>query len=219
MIKAVLFDLDGTLLNRDASVQSFVEKQYERFMTHLTHTPKEVYIERFIALDNRGYVWKDKVYTQLTKELNISSITVEELLDDYVSKFRHHCIPFEGLREMLDELKNINIKLGIITNGFGQFQLENIKALGIENDFDVISISEWEDIKKPSLEIFERALKKLQVEPATSVFIGDHPMNDIEPSKQVGMISIWKKDVAWQDVKAHYIIEQLKEIPAIIRNI
>ena len=218
MIKAVLFDLDGTLLNRDASVQSFVENQYERFMTHLIHIPKEVYIERFIALDNRGYVWKDKVYTQLTKELNISSITVEELLDDYVSEFRHHCIPFEGLREMLDELKNLNIKLGIITNGFGQFQLENIKALGIENDFDVISISEWEDIKKPSLEIFERALKKLQVEPATSIFIGDHPTNDIEPSKQVGMISIWKKDVAWQDVKAHYIIEQLKEIPAIIRN-
>ena len=109
MIKAVLFDLDGTLLNRDASVQSFVEKQYERFMTHLTHIPKEVYIEQFIELDNRGYVWKDKVYTQLTKELNISSITVEELLDDYVSEFRHHCIPFEGLREMLDELKNLNI--------------------------------------------------------------------------------------------------------------
>ena len=51
----------------------------------------------------------------------------------------------------------------------------------------------------------------MQVEPVTSVFIGDHPMNDIEPSKQVGMISIWKKDVAWQDVKAHYIIEQLKK--------
>ena len=219
MIKAVLFDLDGTLLNRDASVRCFVENQYERFIKHLKHIPKEVYVEKFITLDNRGYVWKDKVYTQLTKELNISSVSVEELLHDYVCEFQQHCIPFEGLREMLDELKSLNVKLGIITNGFGQFQLDNIKALGIEQDFDVISISEWEGIKKPSLEIFERALKKLQVEPATSVFIGDHPMNDIEPSKQVGMISIWKKDVAWQDVKAHYIIDQLKEIPALIRYI
>ncbi|MGM9946017.1 MAG: HAD family hydrolase [Lysinibacillus sp.] len=219
MIKAVLFDLDGTLLNRDASVQCFIENQYERFIKHLKHIPKEVYVERFITLDNRGYVWKDKVYTQLTKELNISSVSVGELLDDYVSEFRQHCIPFEGLRELLDELKSLNLKLGIITNGFGQFQLDNIKALGIEKDFDVISISEWEGIKKPSLEIFERALKKLQVEPATSVFIGDHPMNDIEPPKKVGMISIWKKDVAWQDVKADYTIEHLKEIPAIIRDI
>ena len=219
MIKAVLFDLDGTLLNRDASVQCFVENQYERFIEHLKHIPKEVYVERFITLDNRGYVWKDKVYRQLAKELNISSVSVEELLNDYICEFRHHCIPFEGLREMLDELKSLNLKLGIITNGFGQFQLDNIRSLGIEKDFEVISISEWEGIKKPSLEIFERALNKLQVEPAASVFIGDHPMNDIEPPKILGMVSIWKRDVAWQDVKADYTIDKLKEIPAIIRDI
>ena len=118
MIKAVLFDLDGTLLNRDASVRSFVENQYERLFNHLKHIPKEIYIERFLTLENRGYVWKDTVYTQLKKELNISSLTVEELLNDYVCEFRQHCIPFEGLREMLDELKNLNVKLGIITNGY-----------------------------------------------------------------------------------------------------
>ena len=219
MIKSVLFDLDGTLLNRDASVQSFVENQYERLINHLKHIPKELYVERFITLDNRGYVWKDTVYTQLKKELNISSLTVEELLNDYVCEFRHHCIPFEGLREMLDDLKSLNLKLGIITNGYGQFQLDNIKALGIEKDFDTISISEWEGIKKPSLEIFERALKKLQVDPTESVYIGDHPLNDIEPANLLGMVSIWKRDVVWQDIKAHYIIEHLTEIPAIIRNI
>ena len=218
-MKAVLFDLDGTLLNRDASVRSFVENQYERLFNHLKHIPKEIYIERFLTLENRGYVWKDTVYTQLKKELNISSLTVEELLNDYVCEFRQHCIPFEGLREMLDELKNLNVKLGIITNGFGHFQLENIKALGIEKDFNSIIISEWEGIKKPNLEIFQRALKKLQVAPSTSVYIGDHPLNDIEPANLVGMVSIWKRDVAWQNIKAQFIIEQLIEIPAIIRNI
>lgn len=60
---------------------------------------------------------------------------------------------------MLDELKSFNLKLGIITNGYGQFQLENIKALGIEIDFDLISNSEWEGIKKPILKIFGRVLK------------------------------------------------------------
>ena len=219
MIKAVLFDLDGTLLNRDASVRSFVENQYERLFNHLKHIPKEIYIERFLTLENRGYVWKDTVYTQLKKELNISSLTVEELLNDYVCEFRQHCIPFEGLREMLDELKNLNVKLGIITNGFGHFQLENIKALGIEKDFNSIIISEWEGIKKPNLEIFQRALKKLQVAPSTSVYIGDHPLNDIEPANLVEMVSIWKRDVDWQNIKAQFIIEQLIEIPAIIRNI
>lgn len=45
MIKAVFFDLDGTLLNRDASVQFFIENQYERFINHLKHIAKEFYID------------------------------------------------------------------------------------------------------------------------------------------------------------------------------
>jgi len=60
MVKAALFDLDGTLLNRDASVQRFIENQYERLHKSLHHIPKQQYTSRFIELDCRGYVWKDK---------------------------------------------------------------------------------------------------------------------------------------------------------------
>lgn len=62
MIKAVIFDLDGTLLNRDESVKKFIDNQYERLNKRVNHIPKDEYITRFIELDNRGYVWKDKVY-------------------------------------------------------------------------------------------------------------------------------------------------------------
>lgn len=43
MIKAVLFDLDGTLLNRDASLLNFVEDQYDGLDDFLGHIPKEEY--------------------------------------------------------------------------------------------------------------------------------------------------------------------------------
>jgi putative hydrolase of the HAD superfamily len=39
MIKAVIFDLDGTLLNREASVRKFVGKQYDRFNNEFSHIP------------------------------------------------------------------------------------------------------------------------------------------------------------------------------------
>lgn len=48
MIRAVLFDLDNTLLNRDASVKKFIELQYERLQKYIEHIPKEKYITRFI---------------------------------------------------------------------------------------------------------------------------------------------------------------------------
>ena len=74
LIKAVLFDFDLTLLDRDASVRKFVATQYERFHFCLSHIPKEKYVSRFVELDERGYVWKDKVYQRLTDEFNINCI-------------------------------------------------------------------------------------------------------------------------------------------------
>ncbi|MFP3813779.1 HAD hydrolase-like protein, partial [Bacillus sp. SIMBA_005] len=81
----------------------------------LSHISKEQYISRFIELDNRGYVWKDKVYQQLIDEFNISSVTCEELLQDYLKEFKNHCVGFPHIHEMLEELKNNKIALGMIT--------------------------------------------------------------------------------------------------------
>jgi len=217
MIKAVLFDLDGTLLNRDESLKCFINNQYERLKKWVGHIPKDQYMKRFIELDNRGYVWKDKVYQQLTKEFHITNLTWRELLDDYRGEFRYNCVPFDQVIQTLDELKSSGIRLGMITNGYGQFQMENIKALGIESYLDVILISEWEGIKKPDPDIFKKDLNRLHVLPEQSVFVGDHPINDVQAAKSLGMTGVWKKDPQWEKVVADYTISDLKELPFCIK--
>ncbi len=212
IIKAVIFDLDGTLLNRDASVQRFVRNQYDRLIDCLSHIPKEEYISRFIELDNKGYVWKDKVYQQLTEEFHIHHLTWEALLRDYIEQFHHSCVPFPNLLETLTKLKSKSMKLGIITNGLGQFQLDNIQALEIENFFDIILVSEWEGIKKPDPEIFHKALLELSVTSSEAIYVGDHPFNDVKGAKDVGMISVWKRDSSWECGDADFIIDDLSEI-------
>lgn len=192
MIKAALFDLDGTLLNRDASVASFIAEQYERLRPSLGHIPKALYKERFTELDQRGYVWKDKVYAQLIQEFQIERVAMEFLLEDYVANFRFHCVPFDGLESMLESLKAQGLKLGIISNGKHQFQMGNIDALGITHYMDAILISESEKLRKPDPEIFCRALGRLGVDAAESVFVGDHPLNDIEAAQGLGMYGVWK---------------------------
>ncbi|WP_080847980.1 HAD family hydrolase [Cytobacillus gottheilii] len=219
MIKAVLFDLDGTLLNRDESVKWFIQIQYDRLNKWLGHIPKERYIRRFIELDHRGYVWKDKVYQQVVSEFEITDITWEELLQDYLIHFKNHCIAFPNLIRMLAELKSKNLALGLITNGKGQFQMDNIKALGIRDYFNTILISEWEGIKKPDPQLFKRALHQLNVTPNESIFVGDHPDNDIKAARNIGMKGIWKKDFQWNYAAADFIIEDLGEVSLIIENI
>ncbi|BAC12888.1 HAD family hydrolase [Oceanobacillus iheyensis] len=219
MIKAVLFDLDGTLLNRDESIKGFVNHQYERLKKWVGHIPKDKYITRFLELDKRGYVWKDKVYQQLIQEFDISKMTLEDLLQDYISEFRFNCVPFDNLIQMLEDLKSKNVLLGMITNGYGQFQMDNIKALGIERYFDVILVSEWEGIKKPDPEIFKKALEKLDVPPEQSIFVGDHPKNDVKAAQSIGMKGIWKKDLQWNDVEADFTVNDLMALPLIVKNL
>ena len=219
MIKAVLFDLDGTLLDRDASLVLFVEHQYERLQAHLGHVPKEQYRKRFIEVDARGYRWKDEVYQQLASEFAIESISWEILLEDYVSCFQDHCVPFAGLRDMLAELKHRSFRLGIITNGPGGLQLSSIRALGIEPYFDVVLVSGIEGVSKPDPRIFIKALEALEVEPHEAVYVGDHPANDVEAAKAVGMASVWKRDPQYEAANADYVIDDLGELPKVLERL
>lgn len=200
-------------------MKKFIEKQYERLNEWLPHTPKEKYIQRFIELDNRGYVWKDKVYHQLVHEFDIEGIIWEDLLRDYLTYFKENCVPFSNLISMLVELKRSNILIGIITNGKGQFQMDNIKALGIDKCTDTILISGWEGVKKPEPKIFKTALDKLGVSAKESVFVGDHPINDVRAAESVGMGTIWKRDHQWDNVKSDFIVDDLGEIPQIINQL
>ncbi|MED4017154.1 HAD family hydrolase [Sutcliffiella cohnii] len=216
MIKAVLFDLDGTLLNRDESLKSFILDQYSRLYDGLGHINKKQFTERFITLDNHGYVWKDKVYAQLIEEFDIQDYTVNFLLEDYMKHFKNHCIPFPNLIEMLRKLQNLGCSLGIISNGMTEFQLHNIRALGIESYFQTILISEKEGLRKPDPLIFQKALEQMKVSANECLFVGDHPENDVRASKKVGMTSVWKKDTYWDNIIADYTIEDLIEIINIV---
>jgi putative hydrolase of the HAD superfamily len=219
MMKSVIFDLDGTLLDRDASVEQFVSVQYDRLTEHLSHIPKNDYTARFIELDCHGHVWKDKVYQALVGEFAIEGMSWQSLLEDYELQFQRHCVPFQFLCEMLNELKQHGYLLGIITNGRGLFQARAIEGLGIRDYFDTILISEVEQVRKPQVEIFQRAMERLGVLALDSIFVGDHPKADIAGAKGAMMKTIWKRNSSWTEAKgADAIIDELNEIPSILER-
>ena len=219
MVEAVLFDLDGTLLDRDASIKQFVAAQYDRLSNYLNHIPKADYIRRFIELDCHGHVWKDKVYQDLVAEFEVRGLGWQALLQDYETQFQVHCVPFPFLTEVLSGLKQKGYLLGIVSNGLGTFQTRAIQGLGIQDYFEVILISEIEQVRKPQAEIFHRAVKQLGVTSRRSVFVGDHPEADIMGAKNAGMRAIWKRSVNWEETKgADAIINELNEIPFILQQ-
>jgi len=215
-IQAILFDLDGTLLDRDSSLLAFVSDQYNRY-SEFQIIDKELFVQRFIELDNHGYVWKDKVYQQIINEFSIPNVDWTVLLDDYITNFQKHCIGFPNLLRMLTELKKHNLKLALVSNGFGQFQYDNFKALNIEDLFDEVLISEWEGLRKPDRAIFNRALSRLGIAAEHALFVGDHPDNDIRASREVGMKAVWKRNSLLETVvDADFVIDDLEELIQIV---
>lgn len=116
------------------------------------------------------------------------------------------------MHELLQRLTQQNIKIGIITNGFTDFQMNNLRALNIHTYTNMILVSEAEGIKKPHPEIFERALKKLDVKAEECLYVGDHPENDVLGSEQVGILGVWKRDSFWGDFEHSRVVDDLLEV-------
>jgi putative hydrolase of the HAD superfamily len=213
-MKAILFDLDGTLLNRQATLIAFCEAQHQKFSLPLE---RDEYVRRMVILDANGYVRKEAVYAQLAKENDLSTKMEWDLFADYMEHFHLFCVPFIGLIKTLTELKE-QFLLGLITNGRHAGQQSSINALSIGSYFDVVLISESEGLAKPNAAIFERALDRLGVKASEACYVGDHPVNDIEAARKVGLMTIWKKNRQYKDVIADEVIDSLPEILSIVKG-
>jgi len=216
MINAVLFDLDGTLLDRESSVDLFLDRQYVRLHPWLKSIKKPDFIRRFKLLEKRGYVWKDVVYTQLIEGFQLTGCTTDILLQDYLDHFQESCVPFCDLHKTLQALKANGLKIGMVTNGRKLMQTRSIQGLGIEPFFDVIAISEVEGCSKPDPDIFNQTLSRLGVSAKESIFVGDHAINDIDAAQQVGMKAVWKQNDSDEPKNADAQIDQLMELLTLV---
>lgn len=219
MIRAVLFDLDRTLLDRDTAFAAFASAQYDRFQPQLGPISKSAYVDRLVALDALGSVWKDVVYQRFVAELKIIAPSWKTLFDDFDRHIAEHYVAFPAVHETLTKLSAF-YRLGLITNGRGEFQQRTLAALDIAHHFDAILISEIEGVRKPDPEIFHRALHRLDCTPAEAVYIGDHPDSDIRAAQAAGLRALWKRNPAFPaPPSADGSFDHLSELPALIARL
>ena len=216
-IKAVIFDLDQTLLDRTTSLKLFLNWQVN-FLQLLPQHLKQRFIQRFIELDANGSVWKDLVYRQLIEEFNISKYSEQHLLEMYIYDFNKFCTAFNGVEATIEKLYKNGFKLGLISNGKTPFQEHNFQALGLSEYFSSVIVSEAVGLRKPNPEIFQLACQQLSVEPEQCLFIGDNEVADIQGALSVGMqtflIDFEKKITT---TSAHYYATTFNELFSYLR--
>ena len=212
-VQAVVFDLDGTLLDRRRSFERCVRDQWERFRRFLETVDQEKYVQTLTELDHDGYAPRKELFAGLIAQFALPSGLAETLLNDYRARFPSACLLFPDAAQTLSTIRASGLKLGLITNGSVRMQGGKLECLGLSAMFDTILISDAEGISKPDREIFRRALERLDADPAQAVFVGDHPEIDVAGARAAGMHAIWRRDpIVSRVVEADAVIEQLGEL-------
>ena len=212
-VQAVIFDLDGTLLDRRQSFERFVRDQWQRFAHFLKAVDREQYIQTLIAVDRDGYAPRRELFAGIIAQFELPSALAETLLNDYRVGFPSACLLFPDAAQTLAFLRASGLKLGLITNGSIPMQSSKLACLVLSPMFDTILISDVEGISKPEPQIFHRALERLNANPANAVFVGDHPEVDVAGARAAGMRAIWRRDPSvLRVVEADAVIEELGDL-------
>lgn len=215
-VRGILFDLDGTLVDRAATLRVFAHVMADAFAEDLNEMAFDNFVHLVQKADGKGYRKKADVFDQLQTDLPWHRVpALEELSDFWFSTYPKCTQPMAGVYDLLETLQKRHIKTGIVTNGKLRSQMDKIERLDLGAYMETVVISESVGIEKPDARIFEMALKDLDL-PASDVwFVGDHPDNDVAGAKAAGMTGIWLSGhLPWPEGRALTVqqIDQLGDL-------
>lgn len=236
-IDAVLFDLFGTLLlleNDEACydpclrrVYAFLERSridvsFEDFRRVYFGARDKLYCETRETLEEPHFnVRISQTLKNLGYDMDVSHPTVTGATMAFASEFKRHVRLDKNARNVLKKLHE-RYKLGLVSNfSISECVRELLEEFALERFFDAIVISGDVNRRKPSPEVFKKALEALRVEASRVVFVGDVPDLDIKGPQKLGMktILIERKRLRRQaDVQPDKIIRSLNELTTAVED-
>ncbi|HDA6704789.1 TPA: HAD family hydrolase [Staphylococcus aureus] len=192
-IKAVVFDLEGTLLDRVKSREKFIEEQYERFHDYLIHVQLADFKKAFIELDDDEDNDKPDLYKEIIKLFHVDRLTWKDLFNDFEMHFYRYVFPYYDTLYTLEKLSQKGFQIGVIANGKSKIKQFRLHSLGLMHVINYLSTSETVGFRKPHPKIFEDMIDQLGVLPEQIMYVGDDALNDVAPARAMGMVSVWYK--------------------------
>jgi putative hydrolase of the HAD superfamily len=199
-LDAIFFDIDDTLYSttefarqaRENSIDAMIRLGLGITREDALRELEEV-ISEFSSNYDRHY---DKLLCRLPAEVqgdaNWAVLVAAGMVAYHDTKFRQ-LRPFSDAEEMLSFLKDeTELILGVITEGLSVKQAEKLVRLGVYRYLDprAIFISDQVGISKPNPKLYRHALDRLGLAAERTMYVGDNPVNDVEPAKRTGMITV-----------------------------
>lgn len=224
MIKAVIFDLDHTLFDRYATLTEIAKKIRENLPVDPKLSDVEI-AEIMIKADKTCvyYGW-DRIREYIVNESELFTEKIDgNCYSDFVfSEFMNVAVAFPFTKQMLENLKKDGYKIGLITNGKPGLQEQKLMMLGLDNIFDRVIVSGQYNCPKPQLTAFNMMAEWLRLKPCEMMYVGDHPLNDVDASRKAGYVPVYVNTAGYwprPDVEQCELqVETVAEIPELVKR-
>lgn len=214
MKKTVIFDLDGTLLDSIEDIASSMNKVLEslQLATHKIEDYKhfvgggvDILVEN--ALNNQSKEIKDEV--------------IKRFKIEYDGKLHSKTLPYDGIYELLDELKKLDINLAVLSNKPHEFTVSYVNHFFKNYNFKEIHGQKKDVPKKPDPKAALDIVKFLNSSCENTYFIGDTKI-DMQTAKSANMTAIgvlwgFRDEKELRDFGADFIVSNPLEILKIIK--
>jgi putative hydrolase of the HAD superfamily len=145
-------------------------REYPGFFLH----PREVFMPAYLGIMNYRL------------GLSVNLCELDACWEAVKKEVSNYWLPFNGVGEVLLELKRRSIRLGVISN-WDCTARDILDGAGLTDFFDHLVISSEVDCSKPDARIFELALQKASVEARRCLYVGDNYYDDCLGSRKVGI--------------------------------
>ena len=221
-VKAILIDVDNTLLDFNASAEKAMKDGYARYglpcPDNLFETFKRINDDLWLQIE-RGEITRfdlHKIRWQLIfNELktDFDGVTFEQTF----LKNLHDCaVPVEGAAETLEYLAG-KYPVYCASNAFYEQQVHRLSVSGLSPYITELFVSEKIGFSKPDARFFDKCFENIPFSPAQSAMIGDSLSADIDGGKQYGLITCWYNPTGMRIAapRADFIVNDLSEIKSI----
>lgn len=179
-INAVLFDLDGTLLDTGRDLLHCINLTLEEY----NKAPTTYAIFRQFISGGIEAMVKNTFAIDITHK-DFETIK-QKCLEHYSRYFATHTVFFDGIEDVLDHLDDHQIPWGIVTNKSSRFTQPTLEAFNLHNRTHCVVTADTLEHMKPHPAPMLHACKLINQKPQNTLYIGDFE-TDVLASRAAGM--------------------------------
>lgn len=224
MIKAVLFDLDNTLIDFMKVKRTSVDAAINAMLAAGVRISKKKATKILYQLYRQHGIEHQQIFQKFLRAV-LGRLDYKVLAEGIVAYRKTQAgilLPYSDVIPTLKKLRQQRLKLAIVSDAPRMRAWLRLVEMGIQNYFDVVVCHEDTGYYKHTGLPFKKALRLLNLKPSECLMIGDWPERDIVGAKKLGIRTVFARYGATKKIRksgADFEIDSVKDVVRVVKRL